>query len=81
MESPLARYFNENGNRRGIQLALAKKARLSEATISRYASGSRKPGLAHALKIERATGGAVGASDWSHLRSLFGVLRRRERVA
>lgn len=76
MSSPLARYLDEHG-KRGTQLALATKIGVSEATVSRYAAGLRKPGLAHALAIEKATKGAVKVSAWPHLRALFASLRKR----
>jgi transcriptional regulator with XRE-family HTH domain len=49
------------------QLAFAEKAGVPVPQVSLYLSAIRRPGLESALKIERATDGAVRAEDWVEL--------------
>jgi DNA-binding XRE family transcriptional regulator len=46
------------------QADFANSVHASQPTISKLMSGSTLPSLALAVAIERATGGAVKASDW-----------------
>lgn len=44
--------------------AFGQKIGVSQATVTRYANGKRKPSLAMALKIEEVTRRKVKVSDW-----------------
>lgn len=50
--------------RRGLLRAIARKAGLSESSVSRLASGKQSPSLDAMRKIQAAKGGAVTAADW-----------------
>ena len=67
----LAAYLDERGL---TQTAFAALADVPGPQVSMWLSGRRCPGLASALKIERATEGAVPASSWvsapSHVRGV-----------
>ena len=54
--TPLAIYLRSTGER---QTNFAKRARSTDATISRIISGNITPSLSLALRIQRATGGKV----------------------
>jgi transcriptional regulator with XRE-family HTH domain len=43
---------------------LAERLGVTTATISRWASGSRRPKLSMIARIERVTAGHVRAADW-----------------
>ncbi|MBA1156907.1 helix-turn-helix domain-containing protein [Microvirga mediterraneensis] len=57
----LSQYLSET-HQTHAQFAL--KIGATQAAVSRYASGKRKPNLAKLLRIERATGGKVRARDF-----------------
>ncbi|SHK05078.1 Helix-turn-helix [Ruegeria lacuscaerulensis ITI-1157] len=57
----LKSYRQANGIR---QADLASSIGVEQATISKLESGSFRPGLELAIKIEDATGGAVPARSW-----------------
>jgi len=57
----LATYISE----RGVAASLAVSLGVSASTITRLASGARKPSLALALKIAAATGGKVRPEDFA----------------
>ena len=46
------------------QQAFAEAAQVPGPQVSMWLSGRRKPGIASALKIERATRGQVRIQDW-----------------
>jgi transcriptional regulator with XRE-family HTH domain len=46
------------------QSDLARELGVSRGYLSELVNGAKKPGLALATDIERATAGAVPASDW-----------------
>ena len=58
----LAEYLEQNGDL--TQSDLAQAARVSPVLVSMYVNGKRRPGIAIALAIERATGGAVPHTVW-----------------
>jgi len=57
----LASYLARKGLTQG---AFALLARVPAPQVSMWLAGRRRPGLASALKIARATQGAVPASSW-----------------
>ena len=58
----LTRYLKENDL---TQAAFAERVGLRQATVSKVCAGKVGVSLATALRIERATGGAVPVSVWS----------------
>jgi DNA-binding XRE family transcriptional regulator len=54
---------------------------VAHSTWSEWEGGSRRPGLALAIELERVTGGAVRLEDWGHsgnvLRSVREITRTR----
>lgn len=61
MVTKLSRWLEENGRTR---FDLAIETRIDPSKISAFATGRKRPSLVNALKIERATGGAVPAESW-----------------
>jgi len=59
--SPLAAYLAAQDK---SQASFAALAGLDHAVVSRLCAGKRKPSLATALTIERATRGAVPVKAW-----------------
>ena len=57
----LASYLAEQGI---TSSEFASKAGLSQSSVSLWMHAKRRPGLDHALAIERATGGAIPAAYW-----------------
>ena len=62
-EGPLARWLDKEGISRE---AFAGKLRVSRVHVDRLCRVARRPSLALALKIEKATGGAVPVAAWTH---------------
>lgn len=60
----LQAYLKEAGI---LQRDFARSVKLSQATISRLASGSTQPSLKVAVRIEQQTDGAVPAASWCEL--------------
>jgi transcriptional regulator with XRE-family HTH domain len=69
----LTEWLKEKGT---SQEAFAAVVGASQGQISRLLSGARGPGLDLAMKIEKATAGAVPASSWVEKKS-----RHARRVA
>lgn len=57
----LSEYLIEAGITQG---RFAETVDVTQATISRLATGASRPGLPLAVKIEEATGGRVPAASW-----------------
>lgn len=57
----LAKFLKESHVRQGD---LAQKLGISQASVSRLASGTLRPSLTVAVKLEIETGGAVTAASW-----------------
>lgn len=72
----LAVYLDEH---RMSQRLLALKAKITSGQLSHFMLGKRRPGLAVAFAIQRATAGAVPAEAW--LRQAPGRRRRAKRSA
>ena len=51
------------------QTDFAREHGLPQAMVSEWCNGFRRPGLAHALTIEKATRGAVPALYWTTLKT------------
>ncbi len=60
--TPLARYLAEH-RQTLTRAAFAKRARISAPYLTELAAGRKGPSLRVALRIERATGGAVRAAE------------------
>ena len=52
------------------QAQFAARVGLSQATVSKLASGTLSPSLQVAVRIERATGGAVCVASWVDLQDI-----------
>lgn len=61
METLLGQYLRERGAKR---VDFAREHGFKAPMVSQWAHGERRPGLALALAIEKATGGVVPASYW-----------------
>ena len=57
----LKQYLQEKRIR---QTAFARSLGVSDCHVSELVNGQKRPGLQLAVKIERATGGAVPAVSW-----------------
>jgi predicted transcriptional regulator len=57
----LSQYLSQAGL---THAQFAQKIGATQAAVSRYASGKRKPHLAKLLQIEKATGGKVRPRDF-----------------
>lgn len=64
-QTPLSDYLKKTGI---TQVELAKTIGVAQGQVSDWASGVRRPGLDHALRLEEATRGAVPAKSWSKRR-------------
>lgn len=69
-DNMLARYLSESGI---TQEDFAKKVDLTQATVSKLCNGRTGASMATAFRIESATGGAVPAIYWHHLKSPSGA--------
>ena len=58
----LAQYLADSGK---SQTALADEVGVHKSVMSRFVARLAKPGRDVAVRIERATGGAVPVSEWS----------------
>ena len=59
--APLGKFLAEHGM---TQATFAALVGAPAALVSQWLAGLRRPGLAYALAIEKATGGAVPAESW-----------------
>ena len=66
MLSPLAAYLSKN---KISHAAFARKLKVTDSAVWRWAHGMRRPSLEAAFGIERVTGGAVTAADLLRRRS------------
>ena len=62
MMNPLARHLAATGM---TQTAFAQTVGLTQATVSKLCAGKTGVSLDTAIRIERATGGAVPVEAWS----------------
>lgn len=52
---------------RGVfQTSIADALNIRQNTVSEWEKGSRRPDLPNALRLERHTDGAVGATSWGY---------------
>lgn len=68
----LTQWLRDSGT---SQIGLSARISASRGSISRWASGERRPSVAYATRIEDVTGGAVPATSWGR-----GVETRGARV-
>ena len=61
--NPLRRYIKDG---HATRKQVAEAAGLEFSYVCRLVSGSRRPGIDTAAAIERATGGAVPVTAWTH---------------
>ena len=54
---------------RVTQAEFGKRVGADQSTVSQWCRGDRRPGLGHALAIERETGGAVPAAYWTTIKT------------
>ena len=58
----LVRWLADSGK---MRIEVAAELAISGPFLTQLAGGHRRPGLDVAVRIERLTGGAVRATDWS----------------
>lgn len=66
METLLGKYLRKRGAR---QVDFAREHGFHAPMVSQWSTGERRPGLALALAIEKATEGEVPASYWPTIRT------------
>jgi transcriptional regulator with XRE-family HTH domain len=63
------------------QGAFAAAIGVHQATVSRYASGKKRPSLAMLVRIKAVTEGAVGVEDFPETAAKFGRMVQSARKA